>query len=412
MSSIKSISLHSYSKFKKPIFDVFINIIANLIPVAILHFIIMPLVARKLGVGKNDLFLVYMSIIHVVVSSTGIALSNARLIMDRCYQDKNIIGDFNIILIGYSFINLFVMIIASIIYNEGYIFNIILLGLITIIWALKDYLLVSFKLKLNFTKIMLNNLYLGIGLLIGGAVFYFLVDKWQLIFFIGYLFAFIHVLYNTVLLKEPYTITKLFVPTTRKAVFFSISILIGLIPTSCGSLILYPYGVSFVSVFTAASLMGKILSMLYSPLSSVLISYLVKIKSITLKSYLRIVLFALALGMFGYVVCLVISKPILYLLYPFWADNSLELVPITVAIGMFGLLSSVINPIILNFGHEKWQIIINVIYLICYLSLSVLLLQSHGLYGFCIGNLCAVAIKFLTILLIGTKSLGNSYGVN
>lgn len=412
MISIKSVSLHSYSKFKKPVFDVFINIIANLIPIAILHFIIMPLVARKLGVEKNDLFLVYMSIIHVAVSSTGIALSNARLIMDRCYQVRNIIGDFNIILIGYSFINLFVMIVASIIYNEGYILNIILLGLITIIWALKDYLLVSFKLELNFTKIMLNNLYLGIGLLIGAAVFYFLVDKWQLIFFIGYLFAFIHVLYNTVLWKEPYTITKLFVPTTRKAIFLSISILIGLIPASCGSLILYPYGVSFVSVFTAASLMGKILSMLYSPLSSVLISYLVKIKSITLKSYSRIVLFALALGMFGYAVCLVISKPILYLLYPFWADNSLELVPITVAIGMFGLLSSVINPIILNFGHEKWQIIINVIYLICYLSLSILLLQSHGLYGFCIGNLCAVAIKFLTILLIGTKSLKNSYGVN
>jgi O-antigen/teichoic acid export membrane protein len=411
MISIKSVSLHSYSKFKKPVFDVFINIIANLIPIA-LHFIIMPLVARKLGVEKNDLFLVYMSIIHVAVSSTGIALSNARLIMDRCYQVRNIIGDFNIILIGYSFINLFVMIVASIIYNEGYILNIILLGLITIIWALKDYLLVSFKLELNFTKIMLNNLYLGIGLLIGAAVFYFLVDKWQLIFFIGYLFAFIHVLYNTVLWKEPYTITKLFVPTTRKAIFLSISILIGLIPASCGSLILYPYGVSFVSVFTAASLMGKILSMLYSPLSSVLISYLVKIKSITLKSYSRIVLFALALGMFGYAVCLVISKPILYLLYPFWADNSLELVPITVAIGMFGLLSSVINPIILNFGHEKWQIIINVIYLICYLSLSILLLQSHGLYGFCIGNLCAVAIKFLTILLIGTKSLKNSYGVN
>jgi O-antigen/teichoic acid export membrane protein len=394
------------NRYKKFSLDILVSVLSNAIPVVVLQFIVYPVIANNISINKNDAFLVVMSILHIIVPATGIALCNTRLLNRKEQVDKNRSGDYMILLLIGGVINLFLVLIAgSVLIEELKSIDILFIIILSIIWMTKDYALFFYRENLNFLSILVNNLILIVGFALGIGVFYFLSFEWYFIFLLGYIAAMIHILTTTSLLKERFVKTDRFIDTSRKAMMLSLSMLLGLLPSTVTSLILYPYGASLVSIYYSASIMGKILSMIHTPLSSVLVSYIVKIEKLSLKKYINLTLIATIFGILGYFVIIIVSKPILMLLYPLWSSESFLLVPFTAVIGICEFIIAIINPVILRFCSLKWQIIIKLYHSIILIVLGTIIISNSSLYNFAIFNMFLAISKVGIIFLIGFLQL-------
>ena len=158
-----------------------------------------------------------------------------------------------------------------------------------------------------------------------------------------------------------------------------------------------------VSIYYSASLIGKLGGMVVSPINSVVLSYIVKIKEIKLKQFLFVLVVLFVLIVIGYFLSVLVAKPLLHILYAQWAAESMKYIPITTLTAMITIATTVLNPFILNWCHTKWQLVINITYLIAYLVLSFSLINLYGLYGFCIGFLFATIIKFVLMIFVFIK---------
>ena len=97
----------------------------------------------------------------------------------------------------------------------------------------------------------------------------------------------------------------------------------------------------------------------------------------------------------GYIMTIILSRPVLSILYPKYVDAAMQYIWITSGTIVVSVLISMITPFVLRFFNIKWQIWINGITTIMYIIFSLSLLKLGGLMGFCVGALLANIIKLL-----------------
>ena len=143
-----------------------------------------------------------------------------------------------------------------------------------------------------------------------------------------------------------------------------------------------------------------------APAASFVLSYLVKKNELKIKLNAKI-LALLVFGIIGaYWICVLISNPMINILYPQWAEESLQYVKYTAAFGLCHMSVMVLNSLLLRFCNSKWQIVKSTTYFIAYLGLSFAFLNIWGLTGFCIGNLLASIIELvLTIIILASNHI-------
>ncbi|WP_135449623.1 hypothetical protein [Planococcus citreus] len=157
---------------KKFLIDSLLNIFSTTLPLLVLQLVSLPIVANQTGSDKFGVVITVISVITVIGHPLGNVLNNIRLLKNDFYLQKGLVGDFNYLLIGSSIFSALLVILISIFYiNDLNIFNIILLVLIVVLSVLKEYLLVSYRITLNFKGILLNNLLLSIGYGLGTIFF-------------------------------------------------------------------------------------------------------------------------------------------------------------------------------------------------------------------------------------------------
>ena len=274
---------------------------------------------------------------------------------------------------------------------------IILSGAGIILW---EYLIVAFRLTLNYSKILLGNVALSIGYLAGLGLF-LLTGYWQLVYLMGSVFSVAFVLCTTKLIREPYHRTKLFFSTTQKSIILTVASFFNTALNYVDKLILFPLlGGAVVSVYYSATIFGKVISTGIQPISSVMLSYFSRLKSFRKENFWLLFFISTAIGVIGYVICIVCSGPVLDMLYPQWAEESMKYIYITTATAIVGMVSSVMNPVILKFCSLNWQVAINGINFVVYIVVTLIFLSVWGLYGFCIGILIANLVKLFLIILV------------
>lgn len=385
--------------------DVAINVIANIIPVIILQLVIQPIIAKKIGVEENGLFVTMLALIHFIVPTTSAALCNSRLLFStQNIKDK---GDFNIYLILFSLINILVIVIGSLLYIHNVtIIDILLISLLSVIWMLKDYIIVGFRINLNFTNILVNNIILSIGLLIGLFFFYYFEANWYVIFLCGYVFSFIHSVVKTNIINEPIRRTVFFSKLTKIIWAIVSANIFGMLAVNFDRLFLFPLvGGALVSIYYSASIIGKLISLISAPVSNVFLSYIIRIDSITVKKLNLLYVVVILSGVCFYIICVLVSPFLLGILYPLWAKDSIELVPITSAVAVFELIISMTNPIIMRFCEINYQIIIQLLYLLMYVIVGLLLYNYFGLLGFAFAVLIATIVKATLIYLVARMKM-------
>lgn len=381
---------------RKVIIDALLNIIATALPILILQLIILPIIGVKLGDEQYGLVITLISLSTLLSLPLGNVLNNVRLLTNNDYEKDNMIGDFNILLLGAVTINAIMIFFGTFYYEGDFLFiSIVLMVILSCFNLVREYLIVSFRITLNYKAILVNNIILAMGYLLGLSVFY-ITGYWQLIYIVGSALSLVYILRHTDLLKEKLIRTSFFKKTTYKTFILFISSFMKTILNYADKLLIFPLlGPAAVSIYYTATILGKIITLAISPISAVMLSYLTKMEKMKLQHFLSVIFFSLIFGVIGYFFTVLISSPVLHFLYPSWAKESMKLIPITTATAIMEMMSSAIHPIVLRFNNINWQFVISVMNLMVYMVGIYIFYQIYGLIGFAIGVLIASIFKFL-----------------
>lgn len=391
---------------KKKIFsDVALNIIASLIPMFVLQFVILPSVSNELSSEKYGQLISIVALINLSAGTLGSVLNNSKLINLKKYHDSKVNGDYTILLIIFSIINFVIMILGLEIIIGGMPWKDILqIILVSFLFLVSSYLYVEFRINLNYKRILIHSLLSMVGYIVGYYLFK-VNHNWVLIYLIGYLLSLIYDLLKTDLLKQPIIRTKLFNETAKHLIILLISGILISIGAYVDKLIIFPLlGGGAVSIYYTASLLGKTISLVIGPITGVLLSYLAQMNRFSRSHFKTLVGAIFSVGIITFFMIIVLSEPILTILYPQFVKEALSYVPITTLTIIINISSTIINSVILRFYNIWWQIKINMLYVGIYFVVSIILLNLFGLMGFCIGLLMAAVIKFIYMLLIFYKN--------
>ncbi len=388
-------------KKKKIIFDMSLNLIATAIPTIFLQLIILPSLSRNMSDEKYGLLVTILALLNVVPSTMGNVLNNIRLLLDKEYSDNSYEGDFNLLLILLTFTNIIIVGLFTYYYEQTItVFNFAMILIVSALWLFKEYFIVAFRLKINYVAIMINNLLQVLGYVLGYAI-YCICGYWQFIYLFGYLISLVYIFGHCSIWKEKIRITPLFKKTSTQGMLLLISNLFTRALTYADKLIIYPIlGGAVVSVYYAATVFGKLVSLIITPVNSVALTYLSKESQKKDHMFKSALLLGSIVCIIGYVICVIVCRPVLSILYPKYVNDAMQYIYITTGTTVLYALISIINPFILKFFDMKWQIAINGGTVIIYLGICLPLLYLWGLYGFCVGAFVTNIIKIVFMLFI------------
>lgn len=394
------------TKIKTMFFKFLQNTFAYALPIFMQQFIMYPIIADKLGASKNGLFLSLLAINYFTINITVSVLVNTRLLQNEKYKEKQYVGDYNLILLLFVFINILIVTVGTIFYTgrTATKTDIILSIVLMVLMIYHDYITVQYRIELKFNKILINNIFLCLGYVIGLILFSNIIMYWQIVFIVAYGITFIYDMLNTNYIREPLKVTPLMRDTLHQYFLLMASTLLTTAVTYGDRLLLYPIldGTS-VSVFSSAQLIGKMMQMLSTPITTFVLAYLVRKDEMRITIRLKTIGYSILGLVVLYVACIIVSYPMIRFLYPGWAEESLKYVRITALNGIILMLAVIINVFVLRFCDKRYQIIKSAIYLVTYLGFSFGLVKIMGLWGFCFGNLISAVFQLIYLIFILLK---------
>jgi O-antigen/teichoic acid export membrane protein len=379
----------------------------------VLQLIAYPILARHFSGNDYGVMITIFSVVSLVSGTLGGELCNIRLLKDQGYKARNTAGDFNVLLLFYSLATTLILFAYCLwaVPNESGLRTLLVI-VFSVLSMVNTYLDAAFRLKLNFKQILLSRLITsagyGVGLLL--AIHF---SVWELMFVTAQSVCFLYLIFRTDLLKEPFVRTVHFRDTLKECTFLQIAGALLRAMTYTDRILLYPLlGGATVSVYYTSTLLGKIIVMGLVPVSTVLLSYIVKINRITDRTFRNSALAGAVVCAVGYVLIFLISRPVLTLLFPQWADEAMRYVPITTLSTCIFALCTLLTPFVMKVCNLSWQIVINGISLAVFLGSAYILFYQLNLLGWCIGITIGYAVRLLLILIVYNVKGGKYAGIS
>lgn len=392
-------------KNRKIVSDFAINVASTGLVTIVLNLIIYPQLAFRYGAEDYGTLLAIIGLVNVFTSSFGNSLNNVRLLLNKEYDVENHSGNYMPLISIISVFSSMMMPLICVLMFPVSTLVVILIALVTGVGTFRAYLIVSYRLLLDYRKQLYSNCFLAFGYLIGLLVFQ--QNLWPAIFLLGELCSLIYVLLSAPIVKEPYKLNQFIklILTTYGAII-ALSIL-GNCISYIDRLLVYPLlGATAVTIFSVASFMGKATAAVIEPIANVLLSYFnQKNFRITAKLYTTLAIIDIIgiISMWG--ASSIISEYILGLLYPLIIDDAREYINIACIAVLCGCACNLIRPANLTICKRQSVVLIEIIYSMVYVCLVVLFAKMFGLCGFCYAMLISNMIKLTLHLFIGYRYL-------
>jgi O-antigen/teichoic acid export membrane protein len=400
--------LGSIKSKSKILIDFLYNIMGSMINVGVIQLIIYPVLANLLNSATYGLVLTVMGIVNTISSAFGNSLNNTRLIQNSKYLSKNVNGDFNVILVLVNVFGYFITLFIGIQFFEFDFTIILLISTLVVLILTKSYIIVAYRLNLNYRTNLLSNIVSSIGFLLGIYLVYE-TAIWPLAFIIAEIFNIVFVLFTSEIHKEPFKITPLFRVTMDKYLLLIITSLLGNLLVYLDRLIIYPVlGGESVSIYTTASMFGKSLGLVMVPVAGVLLSYFAQ-KNFVMnrRKYWLINLFVFISSFVFFIFSYFVAPWFTGLLYPTLISQAREYILYANLAAIISAAANMIQPAVLRYAPTFWQVVKEIIYGIAYLGLGFIFLKSYGLLGFCWAAIIANIIRLVLLCVIGTIYMGN-----
>ena len=158
-------------KYRKIAVDLLVNIISYGLPIVLLQFLLLPILARDMSEDNYGLLLSLTSVVSIFAEMTCGNLANVRILLNDEYLRKDAIGNFKSLLYIMVFLSSFVVGLVSILLYSASIQETILLLIYYILLSFRSYYIAGFRIENNYNKLMINNMIMCVGYLIGIALF-------------------------------------------------------------------------------------------------------------------------------------------------------------------------------------------------------------------------------------------------
>ena len=398
-------------KSNGPITDFIYSFTAYVLPTFVIQFVIFPLIARRLTPENNGLFLALFNAVRLCVSLFIIPLSSIRLLKKKeCIGEPKFENGFNFLFLTVTAISLVIVIALGLFYYEWAfnLYSMIRLIAVLILLATHDYFAISFRVNIDYKKLLIDNLLIVLGYAVG-ILLMLKFGYWELIFISGYVFGLIYVLIKSNMWRAG---VGRFIKKETVKEYSQLSISSGLntSTTYCDKMLIYPLiGGYAVSVYNAAAAVSKMMALVSVPLRNVFLSYIVDTDKISISSSKRKKITYLFIGssviIYGafYVASIILCN----FLYPQFYKEALGFIPIILLAVLLETYAGLLKVYLLRFENTLLQTITSLTKVLLYL-LSVLIFNvvfQFGLTGFCLSILISECVHFFMVLIFFIKSI-------
>lgn len=395
-------------KLKTLLTDFIYGCIGLVIMNAVMSLLVNPYLGKKLGAAGQGKILFYTSLASLLAGSFGSALNYGRMKIDSAeHRTEN--GEFNRYLLWTLGITAVVTMIA--VFVKGDTAGTSYIGLLAVIFItiVRYYADVEFRLSLNYRHFSLYYILIAAGYGLG-LLLYPLTGSWVLILLLGEAAGIVYVIFGGHIFRKPFfRKTEDYTAHLKTVSTLTGSYLLAECAAAADRILiplLAVNGDAQAAIFYYASLVGKMMSLLSTPLNGVLAGHLAKSEEeMTRKRFLRIL--ALMTGVFVLVtaVSVVGSHIFVRLFYRDCYETAKPLFLLANAGQVIFFICNTLMVIVLRYTDEKYQIIVSVIYAVLFFALAVPLTVLKGMYGMGYAILIANIAKFLLFGIVGMIGL-------
>lgn len=395
-------------KYKNFLSDVVLNMIGFGIYIVSQQILLLPILAKLVNDDVYSSFVLYISILNVVCNVTGGELGNVRLVRDSDYKGKALIGDFSRILVFVSPIIAIIVMPILIFYMKYSVLGAILLTLTLLMTNVRLYSTCYYRLEKQYSKVIIQNVFYLIGIVLSLGVFYFYRNIYILLLipeFISIFYAF----KNSDLLKMKMQKTIEMVNTIKKFIKLGIVSLLTNLMDYFDKFLIYPmFGAGSVAVYYAVNSMSKIANLITNPMSGVILSWVSNANEDESKN--KILKATMLANIPVLLITTIITAPLTYIalriLYSQYLQEALILIIPIALTTAFSIAATLIKSVLLKYSNTNKLVGTYFIYFIVFVILSYYLSKSNGLQGFAIANLISrifLWLLFIILLIVSKK---------
>lgn len=375
------------------------SIAAQILFNAVIQFLVYPILAGIVGSEEYGNILYLISIVNIFAIPVGVGCNYARMSESAIRKTMN--GDYH------SFVLiccLFYLPILEIlrwmqiiqIENGSFILFFTLLSITT--W--RYYADVDFRLNINYKNYFFYYLFISLGYCCG-IVLIKIFNNWILMLIAGEIFglAFVYIKGNTISCE--FFKTSIRMKQNFRAIFLLVitQFMATMIANGDRFILKALAGGTAVTLYYIASLLGKTMSFMTTPLNSVVIGYLAKFNGqLSLKKIKYLSLISITVIIITVFFCTGASYIIINFLYPkeyeavkpyFFLANLAQVIYFT---------TETVLVVLLRFGKKRYQLEINVLFVLCFIIFTVIGTLYYGIWGFAIASIISNLIRYLCAL--------------
>lgn len=397
--------LNLIKKYKIQLGDSLWSIMGLVLMNAVMQIVAYPLLARIFGESGYGDIQYLMAYINIITVSMGSAANLARMTAPAEERMRGN-GDYNLFLLGVALLGIpFTLLISRYGGVEMDKATVICYYLLFVGMTFRFYADVSYKLTLRYRRYFLYYLFISIGYGIG-AVLVWKTRIWPLALLPGELMGILYAyVADGTLRRRGFHPTSRFGWVSKCVLLFFVSEGISNLIFNVDRLILkLLIGSSAVTVYYLATLVGKTVSLVTTPLNSVLIGYLARYNGHLTRRIMKwIILASIASFVLFTGVCMLGGYIVLFVLYPAELDAAKSFLLIGSLAQVIYFTTSFVTVILIRFASKAYQVVINGIFGACFFGIGIPATVFGGLWGFAIAMVAANGIRWLVAVMLGWR---------
>jgi len=382
--------------------DFGLNTVAFGVFISMQQLVIMPLLSKSNNNATFANIILFTSIFNIVCNVIGDELGNTRLVRSNIYHNKNLSGDFNIILVVLIGAFLSVCTIMNLFIRINWM-DLFYYMLLIVLGIIRCFTISAYKLKQQFNRIFFLNILYCLGALFGVFVIKYTFNLAPFLF--GELFSLIYSRIMTIVDRDHKLNVRITSELSNTIKIYGQLSTVSLI-TNCltylDRVLIYPIlGATSMTVYYSVTAVSKIMSLVIYPISDIILAKLIHISDLRKGKIISLII---KLLLPTFVVFTIVSISFSYLgiklLYTNYYSEAIKLLlPIGFATSL-SLISSLIKPVILRFFNIKNFLLVNILYVLVFCIIIIPLTDHWGILGFAWANCLTRFIQCLSFYLI------------
>ncbi|MBQ2802871.1 MAG: hypothetical protein IJF07_03125 [Lachnospiraceae bacterium] len=386
-------------KIKVYVADFSYSMIGIMLMNATIQLLVYPFLNSRLGAEQFGTTLTLISICSIMGNSFGIAANYSRVISPNKTQSS----DYHFFLLIISGLALVVSYAALRATQSASEISFILYACLMIATIIRCYADVEFRIRLAYRQFCIYYIWIVFGYIIG-VLFFPVFQKWEIILILAEVLPVIYVVVKfDVLQRNMFRPTKYFRKNIKSVLLLSGTEMIGALVLHADRILLeLTQNGMAVTIFYASTVIGKMISLVTTPLNGVVIGHLSKYEGKLSRKILTVVFGSgILLGIVLNGICVFVSHIFVRLLYPDVYIEAQKYFVLGSAGQIFYFLAGMLKVILLKFTGEKYQMLTNLIYLLLFCSIVIPATVIYQLDGMAIALFVVNVARYLIMYGMG-----------